>query len=334
MCQYSAVNGVANDWHRVHYGARAVGGVGLVLFEATAVTPEGRISPADLGIWADEQAKAFRPITEFVAEQGAVVGVQLAHAGRKASTPVPWERTKALGISQGGWMPVAPSALRFNDLTLPPRELARDEIANVVTQFVKAAERSLEAGFQLVEIHMAHGYLLHEFLSPLSNHRQDEYGGTLENRMRLPLEVAQAVRKVWPDTLPLFVRISATDWIEGGWDLEQSVELCKRLAEIGVDLIDCSTGGLEAHAPIPEPVPGYQVRFADSIRKRSNIMTGAVGLITNSQQAEDILQNKQADVIFLGRELLRHPQWALDAAVESDVPSLWPRPYLRARPER
>lgn len=330
MCQYSAQEGMPNDWHFVHLGARAVGGVSLIIVEATGVSPEGRISPGDLGIWSDAHVEAFRRITGFIKGQGVVPGIQLAHAGRKASTDAPWRGDVALRPDQGGWIPVAPSAIAFDAESPVPKALGRDDIPGIVKQFEAAARRALSAGFEVVELHMAHGYLLHEFLSPLSNRRDDEYGGSLENRMRLPLEVAQAVRKIWPQRYPVFVRISASDWVEGGWDLSQSIEFCRRLKGLGIDLIDCSSGGLVADAKIPSG-PGYQVPFSAGIRKNVNIPTGAVGLILNAQQAEDIIARGEADSVFLARELLRRPYWPLHAAHKLGVKLPWPNQYERGK---
>ena len=330
MCQYSATDGVPNDWHMVHLGGRAVGGAGLVIAEATAVTPEGRISPGDLGIWNALQIKAFQPITSFIAAQGAVPGIQLAHAGRKASTAPPWKGGGPVTTSEGGWQVSAPSALPFADGYPSPHELSQAEIAELISKFAEGALHSLEAGFKVVELHMAHGYLMHEFLSPLTNKRSDEYGGSLEGRARFPLHTAKAVRDVWPSDLPLFVRISATDWVEGGWDLEQSVVLSKWLRDIGVDLIDCSSGGLVPHAKVPV-APGYQVPFAATIRREVNMPTGAVGLITDAHQAEEILQKGEADVVILARAMLRDPYWPMHAAKELSVDFPWPVQYVRAK---
>mgnify|MGYP001947662866 FL=1 len=330
MCQYSSENGFPNEWHLVHLGARAAGGVGLVMVEATAVSPEGRISPNDTGLWSKEHAERFRPITDFIKAQGAVAAIQLAHAGRKASTARPWEGGKPLSPENGGWECVAPSTIPFAEGWPTPRELSLGDLDRLEDAFREAALLSLQAGFDVVEIHMAHGYLLHEFLSPLSNRRQDEYGGSLENRMRFPLRVAKAVRAVWPQDKPVFVRISGTDWAEGGWDVVQSCEFCSRLKEIGIDLIDCSSGGLVPHG-VPQVAPGYQVPIAEAIRKSCGMLTGAVGLITEPHQAEEILTSGRADAIFIGRELLRDPQWALKAAkvLGDDIP--WPRQYERAK---
>lgn len=330
MCQYSSHDGMPNDWHLVHLGCRAVGGAGMVMAEATAVTAEGRISPGDSGIWSDAHAGAFQRITRFIREQGAVPGIQLAHAGRKASTDLPWHGGKPLAAEAGGWTALAPSAIPFADGYPPPQALSVTELDGVVAAFAAAAGRARDAGFQCIELHMAHGYLLHEFLSPLANERADDYGGALENRMRLPLRVATAVREVWPPNLPLLVRISATDWVEGGWDMDQSVELSRCLRAIGVDMIDCSSGGMVADASIPAG-PGFQTPFAERIRHEADIATTAVGLITAPMQAEHILRTGQADAVFLARELLRDPYWPLHAAaaLHSDID--WPVQYQRAK---
>lgn len=330
MCQYSSEEGMPTDWHLVHLGSRAVGGAGLVMVEATAVTPEGRITPDDSGIWSDAHAEAFARITRFIREQGAVPGMQIAHAGRKASTDAPWRGGAPLAPEARGWTPVAPSALAFDDAYPVPRALDRVALDEVVAAFTAAAQRAHAAGVQCLELHMAHGYLLHEFLSPLANHRDDEYGGSLENRMRLPLRVAAAVREVWPASLPLFTRISASDWVEGGWDIEQSVELSRRLKALGVDLIDCSSGGMTANAAIPAG-PGYQTPFAARIRNEAAIATGAVGLIIDPAQAEHIVRTGQADAVLLAREMLRDPYWPLRAAAKLHAEVAWPKQYGRAR---
>ncbi len=330
MCQYSSQDGLPTDWHLVHLGSRAVGGAALVMVEATAVSPEGRISPFDSGIWTDEHAQRFERITRFIKQQNSIPAIQLAHAGRKASTDVPWQGGRALSEDAGGWQPIAPSPIPFDAGDPVPREMSARDIEAVVEQFASAARRSLDAGFQVAEVHMAHGYLLHEFLSPLSNRRSDRYGGSLENRLRLPLEVAQAVRSVWPQELPLFVRISSTDWVEGGWDLEQSIALCKQLKKVGIDLIDCSSGALVPHARIPAG-PGFQTPFAAAIRQAAGIATGTVGLITSPQQAEQIVATGQADVVLLARELLRDPYWPLHAAQALHAEVAWPVQYERAR---
>lgn len=330
MCQYSAHDGMANEWHLVHLGSRAVGGAGLVMVEATAVTPEGRISPGDLGLWSDHHAERLAPISAFIRSQGAVAAIQLAHAGRKAGTALPWQGGRPLAIHEGGWRSVAPSPLRFAAEFIEPHGLLGEELDGIVESFTAAARRALAAGFQVVEIHMAHGYLLHSFLSPLSNRRSDDYGGSFDNRLRLPLRVAQAVRALWPEQWPVFARISATDWVEGGWDLPQSIELARRLRELGIDLIDCSSGGLTPDAAIPA-APGFQIPFAEAIRRDAHIATAAVGLITEPRQAEEILQQGQADAVALGRALLRDPYWPQRAAQEMGDDVAWPVQYLRAR---
>lgn len=331
MCQYCCTDGIPGDWHLVHLGSRAVGGAGLVVAEATAVSPEGRISPWDTGLWNDAQSSAFERIAAFIKAQGSVPGIQLAHAGRKASTEVPWRGRLVVQPSDGGWPPVAPSPLPFEAADPAPRALSVPEIAELVGCFAEAAERALTAGFMVVEIHMAHGYLLHEFLSPISNHRRDEFGGGLEARMKFPLAVAQAVRDVWPDSLPVFVRISATDWVEGGWDLGQSIVFSRTLREIGIDLIDCSSGGLVPEAAIPSG-PGFQVPFSAAIRREAGIATGVVGLITAAQQAEQILVCGDADAVFMARAFLHDPYWPLHAAYELGADVAWPVQYLRAKP--
>ncbi|MBC7661158.1 MAG: NADH:flavin oxidoreductase/NADH oxidase [Chitinophagaceae bacterium] len=333
MCQYSAENGVPNNWHLVHLGSRAVGGAAMVMAEATAVRAEGRISPADLGLWNEEQVEAFKPITQFIREQGAIAAVQLAHAGRKASTPKPWETGSKVTEKEGGWIPEAPSAIPFSAQGLVPRELPKSEISGIVKDFAAAAKRAEQAGFQVVELHAAHGYLMHEFLSPLANKRTDEYGGSLENRMRFTLEVARAVRDVWPAKWPVLVRISATDWAPSGvkgWDLEQSIILAKELKKIGIDMIDCSSGGTLEKAEIPVG-PGYQTRFAAEIRKAADIPTTAVGIIIDAIQAEFILRENMADSVSLARELLRDPYFPLRAAKELGVEVKWPKQYERAK---
>jgi 2,4-dienoyl-CoA reductase-like NADH-dependent reductase (Old Yellow Enzyme family) len=333
MCEYASTDGYATDWHLVHLGSRAVGGAGLVLTEASAVLPEGRISPQDLGIWTDDHIEPLAPIVRFIHEQGSVAGMQLAHAGRKASTYRPWEGNGTIPESAGGWKKVvAPSPLPFSDLYPMPSALSADGIQEVVQAFAAAARRAGEAGFRVIEIHAAHGYLIHEFLSPLSNQRTDAYGGSFENRTRILREVVTAVRKVWPERAPLFVRISATDWTDGGWDIEQSVELARELKKLGADLIDCSSGGNVAQAKIPVG-PAYQTPFAERIRREAGILTGAVGMITAPQQAEQIISGGQADAVLLARELLRDPYWPLRAARELGQPVSWPVQYLRAAPE-
>ena len=332
MCEYSSRDGFANDWHFVHLGTRAVGGAGLVFTEATAVTPEGRISPEDLGIWKDEHVEMLARIVRFVHEQGSVSGMQLAHAGRKGSTYRPWSGNGAVGEADGGWKNVlAPTAIAFADNYPQPIEMSAADIAATVAAFAAAATRALAAGFRVIEIHAAHGYLLHEFLSPLSNQRTDQYGGSFENRTRLLREVTAAIRRVWPEQLPLFTRISATDWTEGGWDLEQSVELARQLKPLGVDLIDCSSGGNVATAKIPIGA-GYQTAFAERIRRDAGILTGAVGMITTPTQAEHILGSGQADAVLIARELLRDPYFPMRAARELGQEITWPAQYLRAGP--
>jgi 2,4-dienoyl-CoA reductase-like NADH-dependent reductase (Old Yellow Enzyme family) len=326
MCQYSAVDGMPNDWHFVHLGSRAAGGVALVCVEATAVTAEGRISPGDTGIWSDGHIEAYARIASFVKNQGAVPAIQLAHAGRKASCDVPWQGGAQLAFDAGGWETVAPSAVAFAEGERLPVELDAGGIDGIVDAFEAAARRALAAGFEVLEIHAAHGYLLHEFLSPLANRRADEYGGSLENRMRLVLRVADRLRSLMPAELPLFVRISATDWVEGGWEIEQSVELSKRLKAAGVDLIDVSTGGMVPQARIPVG-KGYQVPFARRIREEAKIASGAVGLITDAKYADEIITGGDADLVFVGRELLREPYWAIKAEHELGAEAEWPVPY-------
>jgi 2,4-dienoyl-CoA reductase-like NADH-dependent reductase (Old Yellow Enzyme family) len=329
MCQYSAVDGFTNDWHLVHLGTRAVGGAGLVIAEATAVSPEGRITPGDLGLWNDEHIPGLKRIVGFVHLQGAVARIQLAHAGRKASCSVPQEGGKQLDLDHGGWKTVAPGDIPFISGNNAPESLNKEGINKVVSDFKAAAGRAMVAGFKVVEIHSAHGYLLHEFLSPLSNNRSDEYGGPFENRIRLLKEVVDAVKSVWPVENPLFVRISATDWKEGGWTTEESVKLVYELKDKGVDLIDCSSGGNVFNAKIPVS-PGYQVPFSEMIRK-TGVLTGAVGFITNAMQAESILQEEKADLVLLARELLRNPYFPLVAAREMGIDVPWPVQYLRSK---
>ena len=333
MCQYSAEDGMAGDWHLVHLGSRAVGGAGLVIAEATAVEARGRISPFDLGIWKDEQIEGLARIARFVKQQGAVPGIQLAHAGRKASTQAPWTGDRAIPAESGGWPTVAPSAIPFRPADPVPAELSVAEIRGIVEAFGRAARRARDAGFEVVEIHSAHGYLLHQFLSPLSNHRADHYGGSFDARTRIVREVAEAVRAAWPGTFPLFIRISATDWVEGGWNLDESVELAKRLRQCGVDLVDCSSGGASPDARIPA-APGYQVPFAERIRREAGILTGAVGLITEPEQADNIVRTGQADLVLLAREFLRSPYWPLHAARKLGQEAGVPRQYLRGFPRR
>jgi len=330
MCQYSSASSFPEDWHLVHLGSRAAGGTALVFTEATAVSPEGRISPRDLGIWSEAHIPAFQRIASFIKSQGAIPGIQLGHAGRKASSDVPWKSRDPLTLEKGGWETVGPSPLPFDDRSPLPREMTAAEVEETTAQFVEAARRSLRAGFEVLELHMAHGYLFHQFLSPLTNHRKDRYGGSPGNRFRFSLETSKAVRDAWPDSLPLFVRISCTDWMEDGWDLTQSIELCRRLKEIGVDLIDCSSGGLVPDAKIPA-APGYQTPFAAAIRQQVGIATGAVGLITEPLQAEQIVSTGQADAILLAREFLRDPYWPLHAARVLGVNVSWPKQYERAK---
>lgn len=327
MCQYSAVDGFPDDWHLVHLGSRAVGGAGLIIAEATAVTADGRISPGDTGIWHDGHIEAWQRIAAFIHRMGAVAGIQLAHAGRKASCQPPWLGGMRLKTAaDGGWQTVAPSALPFNDDDPLPHALTLGEIEEVKQAFVSATERALAAGFSLIELHAAHGYLLHEFLSPLSNQRTDRYGGSLENRMRLTIETVAAMRGAMPDQVPLLVRISATDWVEGGWDVAQSIELAKRLRPVGVDLIDVSSGALVPRATIPVG-KNYQVPLACEIRKQAEIMTSAVGLITEPHQANEIITSGAADLVQVAREMLREPYWALKAQAALDQEPAWPIPY-------
>jgi len=330
MCEYSSVDGFANDWHFVHLGSRAVGGAGLVLTEATAVVPEGRISPQDLGIWSDDHIEPLARIVRFIHAQGSVAGMQLAHAGRKASTYRPWDGHGAVPEQSGGWKKVvAPSALAFTDGYPMPEALTHDGIQQVVAGFAKAARRAAQAGFRVIEIHSAHGYLIHEFLSPLSNQRQDEYGGSFENRTRLLRDIVAAVRSSWPEGAPLFVRISATDWIDGGWDLDSSIKLAQLLKEGGkIDLVDCSSGGLSPQQKITLH-PGYQVPFAAAIRSRAQIATGAVGLINSPELAEQIVASGQADVIIMARAMLNDPYWPLHAAKVLKTKIAWPPQYER-----
>jgi 2,4-dienoyl-CoA reductase-like NADH-dependent reductase (Old Yellow Enzyme family) len=330
MCQYSSVDGYASDWHLVHLGSRAVGGAGLVLTEATAVTPEGRISPHDLGIYHDGHVEMLARIARFVEAQGAVPGMQLSHAGRKASTDAPWKGGKPLTPAEGGWSPIhAPSPVPFGSQSQVPVELDIAGIRRIINAFREAAQRALDAGFRVIELHGAHGYLLHEFLSPLSNLRTDAYGGTFENRVRLFVEVTEAVRRVWPDSLPLLARISGTDWVQGGWDIEQSIELARVLTSFGIDLIDCSSGGVVPGAKIPV-APGYQLEIAARVRREADVPTAAVGLITSARQAEEVVSTGQADMVFLARQLLRDPYWPLHVARELGREGAWPVQYLRA----
>jgi len=330
MCQYSSTNGYANDWHLVHLSSRAVGGAGLVLTEAAAIEPCGRISPQDLGIWSDEHIEPLAKIVNLIHNFGAVAGIQLAHAGRKASTAKPSRGGKALDESQEGWRPVvSSSAIAFSKDSPVPEALSLEGIQQIIQAFVAATKRSLQAGFKVIEIHAAHGYLLHQFLSPLVNHRQDHYGGSFENRTRLLLEVVEGVRQVMPEGYPLFVRLSATDWIDKGWNIEQSVTLSDKLKTFGVDLIDCSSGGIIPGISIPVK-PGYQTQFAERIRREANIATGAVGLITSPEQADKLIRTGIADIVLLGRELLRNPYWPHLAAKQLGHEKLWPVQYDRA----
>ena len=332
MCQYSSEQGFANDWHLVHLGGLATGGAGLVFSEAAAVTPEGRISRYDLGIWEDAHIPMLRRITDFVRAQGAMAGIQLAHAGRKASTRRPWEGTGVVTPAEGGWENVmAPSEVPFSDKYPMPHALTLDGIAGVIAAFRDATQRALTAGFQVVELHAAHGYLLHEFLSPLSNFRTDEYGGSFANRARLTLEVASAVRESWPDDLPVFVRISATDWADGGWTVDDAVQLATQFRALGIDVVDCSSGGLAHHQRIPLS-PGYQVPFSARVKREAKIATAAVGLITDPAQAEHVITNGDADLVLMARELLRNPRWPLLAAHALGATVAWPSQYERAKP--
>lgn len=333
MCQYSSEDGFATDWHLVHLGSRAVGGAALIISEAAAVSAEGRISPDDLGIWKDEHIDKLRQITHFIHSNGSVAGIQLAHAGRKASTHAPWKGHGVVLPENGGWKTVSASALAFSERYDTPDALDHEGIQKVITDFALAAERSLKAGFKVIELHAAHGYLIHQFLSPLSNRRTDEYGGSLENRSRLLLEIIDAVQKVWPAELPLFVRISATDWAEGGWDEAQSVQLCSMLKAKSIDLIDVSSGGLASHQKITIG-PGYQVPFSSKVRAEAEILTGAVGLITDAGQAEEILEKGDADLIIMAREFLRDPYFPLHAAGDLNAPMAWPVQYERAKPSK
>ena len=330
MCQYSAQDGFANDWHLVHLGSRASGGAALIIQEATAVSPEGRISPGDLGLWKDDHIEKLKSINTFIISQNSIPGIQLAHAGRKASATLPWNGNKKLEEIDGGWNTVAPSAKSFLEKDKQPIALDKIGIQKVISDFKSATKRALKADFQVVEIHAAHGYLLHEFLSPLSNFRTDDYGGSFENRIRLLLEVLEAVQSEWPDNLPLFVRISATDWADGGWNSEESVQLSKILKEKGVDLIDVSSGGLVSHQQIPLG-PNYQVPFAEKIKKETGILTGAVGLITKAIQAEAIISSGKADLVLFARESLRNPNLALDFAKELNADITWPKQYERSK---
>ncbi len=331
MCQYSANEGRATSWHFVHYGSRAVGGAALMIIEATAVAPEGRISPGDLGLWDDSQIEPLARVAQFAKEYGCVAAVQLAHAGRKGSAGRGWQRQGTLSAGEGGWTTVAPSALAFGEGYAVPRELDAAGIRQVVQQFAAAADRARAAGFQSMEIHAAHGYLLHQFLSPLSNRRSDAYGGSFDKRTRLAREVVSAVRAKWPERLPLLIRLSATDWVEGGWNVEETIALCRTLRDLGVDLVDVSSAGLVPAAKIPAG-PGFQTEFAARIRKEAGVATAAVGLITSPAQADHIIRTGQADMVLLGREILRNPYWPMIAAQALGQVASWPPQYLRAAP--
>lgn len=337
MCEYSSDDGFANDWHLVHLGSRAVGGAGLILTEAAGVSPEARISPWDLGIWKDEHIPGLARVTEFLHRHGAHAGIQLAHAGRKSSMSRPWEKTRTIPSSEGGWQTVAPSAIRFSDDFPLPSALDRAGLDKIIADFVTAAHRAHAAGFDVIELHGAHGYLLHQFLSPLSNQRTDEYGGSFDNRVRFPLEIVRAVRRAWPTQLPLFLRISSTDWtpdtLGPSWDLPQTVAFAHLLKQEGVDLIDCSSGGNHPGQQIPIG-PGYQVAFAEAVRREATIATGAVGMISQSAQADQIIRSGQADVVLLAREMLRDPYWPLRAARELNQETPWPVQYARAAGSR
>ena len=331
MCQYSASDGMAGNWHFVHYGSRAVGGAALMIIEATAVAPEGRITPGDLGLWEDRQIEPLARIVQFSQEQGCVAAAQLAHAGRKGSAGLGWQAQRTLEASESGWTTVAPSAVSFGEGYAVPRALDEPGIRQVVAQFAAAAHRASEAGLQTLEIHAAHGYLLHQFLSPLSNRRQDGYGGSFDNRTRLVREVVAAVRAEWPERLPLLIRLSATDWVEGGWTVEETIELCRTLRGLGVDLVDVSSAGLVPTAKISAG-PGFQTEFAARVRRGAGIATAAVGLITSPAQADHIIRTGQADMVLLGREILRNPYWPINAAQALGHVASWPPQYLRAAP--
>ncbi|MDB5319073.1 MAG: namA 1 [Phycisphaerales bacterium] len=330
MCQYSSEDGFPTDWHLVHLGSRAVGGAALVMVEATAVSPVGRITPADSGLWSAAHASAFQRITTFIKENNSVPGVQLAHAGRKASTDAPWRGGRPLPAGQQDWQPLAPSPIPFDSGYPVPREMTQADIEQLVADFAASTRLAIDAGFEVIELHMAHGYLLHEFLSPLSNRRTDSYGGSFANRIRLPLRIARTVREIWPKQFPLFVRLSVTDWAEGGWDLPQSIEFSNALKLVGVDLIDCSSGALVPHVKIPIG-PGYQVPFAAAIREQAHIATGAVGMITDPHQAEQIISDRKADAVLLARALLADPYWPLHAAKALGDDIAWPVQYARAK---
>ena len=332
MCQYSSTDGFATDWHLVHLGSRAVGGAALVMTEATAVLPEGRISPQDLGIWDDSHIEMLSRIVGFVHQQGALAAIQLAHAGRKASTYAPGKGQGTVPETEGGWQVSGPSSDPFSENYPKPQPLTLEGIRSVTEAFAQAAARAVQAGFDIIEVHGAHGYLIHEFLSPFSNHREDKYGGSFENRTRLARQVVKAVRNALPESSPLFIRISATDWEEGGWDIEQSVELARQVKALGVDLVDCSSGGNLPKAAIPVG-PGFQTPFAERIRHAAGVLTGTVGLITSPAQADHIIRGGQADMVLLAREMLRDPYWPLRAARELGYPTTWPVQYLRSAPQ-
>ncbi len=332
MCEYSSEDGFANDWHLVHLGSRAVGGAGLVIAEATAVSPEGRITPDDLGIWKDAHIDFLKRITSFITAQGSVPGIQLAHAGRKASHTSPWKGNRALTQEEGGWTTMAPSAIPFKEDDPLPEAMSIEDIEQLKKDFRDATIRALEAGFKVIELHAAHGYLLNEFLSPLSNHRTDSYGGSFENRVRLLLEVVEIVRSVFTEMLPLFVRISATEWVEGGWSIEDSVQLAKLFKDRAVDVIDCSSGG-NTHNQKITVKPLYQVPFAEKIKKEAGMLTAAVGMITTAEQCEEILQRGQADLVIMARQLLRDPYFPLHAAKKLNIDMPWPVQYERAKPK-
>jgi len=329
MCQYSANNGFPSDWHLVHLGSRAIGGVGFVIQEATAVSPEGRISPEDLGIWNDKQTESYKIITDFIISSDSIPCIQLAHAGRKASTYAPFRGIGTVTIENGGWQPIAPSSEAFDAKSPVPKEMTKDDIEKTIDDFKNAAKRSIDAGYKAIELHFAHGYLAHQFLSPLSNKRYDEYGGSFENRIRFPLEIVKQVRKTIPDGIPLFARISCTDWGNDGWNLEESIDFAKHLKQEGVDLIDCSSGGNISNVKIPV-APLYQVPFAQKIKEEANILTAAVGLITTPDEASEIIKDEKADFVLIGREMLRNPYWCINAAKKLDEKIPIPKQYLRA----
>ncbi|GAB6281282.1 MAG: NADH:flavin oxidoreductase/NADH oxidase [Ignavibacterium sp.] len=330
MCQYSSVDGKPNDWHLVHLGSRAVGGAACIITEATAISPEGRISPDDLGIWNDEFIPCYKKITDFIKSQNSIPGIQLSHAGRKASTYSPWKGNGKLKNEDGAWQTIAPSAIPFAENFPQPKEMTIDDIHKVKNEFIKAAQRSIESGFQVIELHFAHGYLIHQFISPLSNKRTDDYGGSYENRVRFAIEVAKEIRDNIQSDIPLFVRLSCSDWVENGWDIEQSVLLSKALKEVGVDLIDCSSGGNVIDAKIPAGF-GYQIPFSERIKHEAKIFTGGIGFITSPEQAETIIRTHQADFVLLAREMLRNPYWPLYAAKKLNAELDWPKQYLRAK---